>query len=285
MASSLPPDPYLVLGIARDADIATIRRAHRKLVLQCHPDRIINEAERAQKTNQFQQVQLAYELLIDEDRRERYEQQVKLAELREKFLKEHQSTPTPRERKRWEREEKRWGEDDWRREKHRERTGAFSIYEDDELRTAYPPKTRLREKPSDGSATSTKWQVRDEDRWTPPARVSVREDTHSDIPRSSPTDSYDTYKRWNHLRDGSSQEYRSDAARGRPFESPKTRLTQENDPPTGKTKTQKTFDRRQLRALERAFKGKKLGSSTAISQIAKEVGLRPDDVHRWYRQQ
>ena len=285
MASSLPPDPYSTLGIARNADTATIKQAYRKLVLKCHPDKITNEVDRAQKEDQFQKVQRAYELLGDKDSREKYEQQVKLAELREKLLKEPRSTTTPWERKRWEREEKRWEEHEVRREKHRERTDTFSIYEDDELRTAYPPKTRSQEKPSEGSATSTKWQGRDNDHQTPPARMSVRQDTYSDIPRSSPADSCDTYKRWNHLRDGSSQEYRSDAARGRPFEPLKTRPTQENDPPTGKTKTQKTFNRSQLRALERAFKEKKLGSLTAISQIAKEVGLPPDDVRRWYRQQ
>lgn len=34
------PDPYTVLGVARDADARTIKRAYRKLISQYHPDRL-----------------------------------------------------------------------------------------------------------------------------------------------------------------------------------------------------------------------------------------------------
>lgn len=36
------PDPYAVLGVARDADPRTIKRAYRKLISEYHPDRLGN---------------------------------------------------------------------------------------------------------------------------------------------------------------------------------------------------------------------------------------------------
>ena len=39
------PDPYVVLGVARDADERTIKRAYRKLIGQYHPDRLAGAPE------------------------------------------------------------------------------------------------------------------------------------------------------------------------------------------------------------------------------------------------
>jgi DnaJ like chaperone protein len=39
------PDPYAVLGVARDADQRTIKRAYRKLISEYHPDRLGNMPE------------------------------------------------------------------------------------------------------------------------------------------------------------------------------------------------------------------------------------------------
>lgn len=39
------PDPYAVLGVARDADARTIKRAYRKLIGEHHPDRLGNLPE------------------------------------------------------------------------------------------------------------------------------------------------------------------------------------------------------------------------------------------------
>ncbi|KAI2463417.1 DnaJ-domain-containing protein [Annulohypoxylon bovei var. microspora] len=52
--SSLPPDPYKALGVSKDAQIAEIRSAHRKL----------DPKQKEEKQREFQQVQQAYELLI-----------------------------------------------------------------------------------------------------------------------------------------------------------------------------------------------------------------------------
>ncbi|RDA93532.1 hypothetical protein CP533_3959 [Ophiocordyceps camponoti-saundersi (nom. inval.)] len=77
----LPPDPYKILGVAKDAQIPEIRSAHRKLVLKCHPDKVQDPKLKAEKQDEFQQVQQAYELLSDENKRRKYDDQVKLAEL------------------------------------------------------------------------------------------------------------------------------------------------------------------------------------------------------------
>jgi len=87
---STPPseDPYKVLGVPKDATKDTIRSAHRKLVLQSHPDKIQDESLRAQKLDEFQRVQQAYELLIDESRRQQYDETVKRDELRRQVVEE-----------------------------------------------------------------------------------------------------------------------------------------------------------------------------------------------------
>ncbi|MCJ1248582.1 hypothetical protein MMC30_005800 [Trapelia coarctata] len=86
MASPLPPDPYKILNVPKDALLSTIRSAHRKLVLTCHPDKVYDESVRTQKADQFHQVQQAYELLSDDTRRSRYDDRVKLAELKAEMM-------------------------------------------------------------------------------------------------------------------------------------------------------------------------------------------------------
>ncbi len=88
MGSPLPPNPYKILGVPQAASLATIRSAHRKLVLTCHPDKFPDEAVKVQKSEQFHQVQQAYEILSDETKRQRYDECVKLAELRAEVMKE-----------------------------------------------------------------------------------------------------------------------------------------------------------------------------------------------------
>jgi curved DNA-binding protein CbpA len=82
MTTSLPPDPYKILGVTQDAQIPEIRSAHRKLVLKCHPDKVQDPTLKAQKQDEFQKVQQAYELLSNDKDRQRYDDQVRLAELR-----------------------------------------------------------------------------------------------------------------------------------------------------------------------------------------------------------
>lgn len=92
--SPLPPDPYKILGVSKDAQIPEIRSAHRKLVLQCHPDKVQDPKLKAEKADQFQRVQQAYELLTDDTERRKYDDKAKVEELRKQVhTKVHISTP------------------------------------------------------------------------------------------------------------------------------------------------------------------------------------------------
>lgn len=74
-------DPYAVLGLSLDAAPAAIRSSYKKLILQCHPDKVHDESLREEKAAQFQKVQEAYELLIDTRCKRKYdEEQIKKAE-------------------------------------------------------------------------------------------------------------------------------------------------------------------------------------------------------------
>lgn len=104
MASSpLPPDPYAILNVPKEATLAIIRSAHRKLVLTCHPDKVYDESVKTQKADQFHQVQQAYEILSDDSTRSRYDERVKLAELRAELMSQtggrskamHEFAPRP----------------------------------------------------------------------------------------------------------------------------------------------------------------------------------------------
>ncbi|HEX3827327.1 MAG TPA: molecular chaperone DnaJ [Sporichthyaceae bacterium] len=63
------PDYYGILGVPRDADGETIKKAYRKLAMQLHPDR--NPDPKAQE--QFKNVTAAYEVLSDANKRQMYD--------------------------------------------------------------------------------------------------------------------------------------------------------------------------------------------------------------------
>lgn len=92
MTSPPDPDPYLVLGVSKDATVTEIRAAHRKRVLKCHPDKVQDESQRIAAQDEFQRVQQAYETLSDETRRARYDQKAKLAELKRELLEKRRRT-------------------------------------------------------------------------------------------------------------------------------------------------------------------------------------------------
>jgi molecular chaperone DnaJ len=63
-------DYYAVLGVARDAGEADIKKAYRKLAMQYHPDR--NNGDKAAEET-FKQITEAYEVLSDADKRAAYD--------------------------------------------------------------------------------------------------------------------------------------------------------------------------------------------------------------------
>lgn len=64
-------DYYEVLGVDKKADESTIKKAYRKLALKYHPDK--NQGDK-EAENKFKEVNEAYEILSDKDKRQRYDQ-------------------------------------------------------------------------------------------------------------------------------------------------------------------------------------------------------------------
>lgn len=64
-------DYYDLLGISRSADEKEIKRAYKKLAMQYHPDRTKGDKEKEEK---FKEIQEAYEVLTDREKRAAYDQ-------------------------------------------------------------------------------------------------------------------------------------------------------------------------------------------------------------------
>src|SRR3954449_970173 len=65
-----PRDPYEVLGVPRDADETTIKKAFRKLARDLHPDVNRHDPDAEEK---FKEAAEAYEILNDAERRALYD--------------------------------------------------------------------------------------------------------------------------------------------------------------------------------------------------------------------
>ncbi|MFZ9793881.1 MAG: DnaJ domain-containing protein, partial [Gemmataceae bacterium] len=67
----MPRDPYEVLGVGKAASEEDIKKAYRKLARQYHPDR--NPGDK-QAESTFKEVQDAFEILSDKDKKAKYDQ-------------------------------------------------------------------------------------------------------------------------------------------------------------------------------------------------------------------
>lgn len=63
-------DFYQILGVSREADPATIKKAYRKMAMKYHPDQNPGDKEAEEK---FKEAARAYEVLSDPDKRARYD--------------------------------------------------------------------------------------------------------------------------------------------------------------------------------------------------------------------
>ncbi len=71
MGDAKNKDPYAILGVARDADEASLRKAYRKLARELHPD--VNPDNPAAE-DRFKAVSEAYSVLSDPDKRKAYDE-------------------------------------------------------------------------------------------------------------------------------------------------------------------------------------------------------------------
>lgn len=67
-------DLYGTLNISKDATQDEIKKAFKKLAIQCHPDKCQNESEKEAKEEQFKKINEAYSVLSDPEKRARYDQ-------------------------------------------------------------------------------------------------------------------------------------------------------------------------------------------------------------------
>ena len=66
---------YDVLGVSKDASVEEIKKRYLKIMLQCHPDRLINESEENKKLGEkrAKEANEAWDVLQDAQKREAYD--------------------------------------------------------------------------------------------------------------------------------------------------------------------------------------------------------------------
>jgi len=66
-------EPYKVLDIHRRATVSEIRKAYKKLAKEWHPDKVPGEQEKKDAEAKFIEINRAYELLSDPERRRKFD--------------------------------------------------------------------------------------------------------------------------------------------------------------------------------------------------------------------
>ena len=75
-------DYYQILGVKRDAGSEDIKKAFRKLALRYHPDQ--NPGNQKESEEKFKEINLAYEVLSDEQKRRHYDHVISWTGFRQK---------------------------------------------------------------------------------------------------------------------------------------------------------------------------------------------------------
>jgi DnaJ-class molecular chaperone len=68
----MPKDYYIVLGVSRGADLNKIKKAYRILTKKTHPDALAS----GESHEKFLEIREAYETLVDEEKRRRYDEEL-----------------------------------------------------------------------------------------------------------------------------------------------------------------------------------------------------------------
>ena len=69
---------YATLGVEPTASGDTVRKAYRKLVLKCHPDKVLDAAAKPEAERLFRLIVTAYEVLSDDVKRAEYDKRFRL---------------------------------------------------------------------------------------------------------------------------------------------------------------------------------------------------------------
>ena len=72
---STEKDFYKILGVDKNADTETIKKAYKKLALKWHPDRFSNASEKEQKEaeEKFKEISEAHDVLSNPEKRQQYD--------------------------------------------------------------------------------------------------------------------------------------------------------------------------------------------------------------------
>jgi DnaJ-class molecular chaperone len=80
----VPLDPYDVLGVSRDSDENTIKKAYKKLAMKHHPDK-------GGDPEQFKRIQAAYDRIIKGEPEDEHQQEFNPFDMFRNFFQQHQS--------------------------------------------------------------------------------------------------------------------------------------------------------------------------------------------------
>ena len=83
-------DFYQIMGVSKDADAETIKKAYRRLVKECHPDTHPGDKKAEER---FKQIAEAYAVLGDEEKRKLYDQETKTSGEKQKQNSAQRSSP------------------------------------------------------------------------------------------------------------------------------------------------------------------------------------------------